>query len=59
MIDHGSTAGELREKTEGGEIIDCSSTAGGPHLNGTDLRRAYLLRRYARLCSCCVNDTGD
>ena len=32
-------------KTEEGELIDCGSTAGGPHLNGRDLRRAYRLRR--------------
>ena len=40
-------------------LIDRGSTTGGPHLNGGDLRRLYHLRRYARLRSCFVNDTGD
>jgi len=42
-----------------GEVIDHGSTAGGPHLNLGDLRRAKRLRRYARLRSCFVNDMGD
>ena len=45
-------------ETEEGELIDCRSTAGGPHLNEKDLIRAARLRRYARLRSCSVNYTG-
>ena len=32
-------------KEEECERIYCSSTAGGPHLNGGELRRAFRLRR--------------
>ena len=46
-------------KEEECELICCGSTAGGPHLNGGDLRRVYRLHRYARLRFCFVNDTGD
>jgi len=46
-------------KEEECELIHCGSIAGGPHLNGGDLRRVYRLRQYARLRSCFVNDTGD
>jgi len=46
-------------KEEEGALIDRGSTAGGPRLNGGDLRRVYRLRRYARLRSCFVNDKRD
>ena len=35
------------------------SIAMEPHLNERDLKRADCLRRYARLRSCFVNNTGD
>ena len=35
----------LSVNTEEDELIDCGSTAGGQHLNGGDLRRAYRLSR--------------
>ena len=41
------------------KTVEGGSIARGPHLNGEDLRRAYRLRRYARLRSCFVNDTED
>ena len=59
VIDRGSTEVGPRVKTEEGELVDCDSTAGGPHGNGKDFRRVYRLRRYARLRSCFLNDTGD
>ena len=46
-------------KEEKGEVIYRGSTAGGPHLNWGDLRRAERLRRYARLRPHFVNDLGD
>ena len=43
-------------KPDENAVIDRGSIAGGPHLNGKDLRRAERLRRYARLRSCFVTD---
>ena len=46
-------------KPDEGEVIDCGSTVGGPHLNLGGLRRAEQLRRYTHLRSYFVNDVED
>ena len=44
-------------KQDDSVVIDRGSTAGGPHLNRGELRRAERLRRYARLRSYFVDNT--